>query len=49
VGASLNLQSKLKIYGGTERGIPMFVKNPELEPMIVAWLKERLLAKGATQ
>ena len=49
VGASLNPQSKLKIYGGTEHGVPMFSKNPELEPMIVSWLKERLIAKGATQ
>jgi dienelactone hydrolase len=49
VGASMNPQSKLKIYSGTEHGVPMFTKNPELEPMIVAWLKERLAAKGATQ
>ncbi len=49
VGASMNPQSKLKIYSGTEHGVPMFAKNPELEPMIVSWLKERLVAKGATQ
>ncbi len=35
-------KSVLKIYAGTEHGVPMFAKNPELEPMIVAWLKAQL-------
>jgi hypothetical protein len=26
----------------------MFAKNPELEPMIVAWLKAQLAAVGGT-
>ncbi|MBZ5609698.1 MAG: alpha/beta hydrolase [Acidobacteriia bacterium] len=42
---SKNPQSMLKMYGGTEHGVPMFDKNPELEPMIVNWLKARLLVK----
>jgi len=39
VEASKDPQSKLKLYAGTEHGVPMFAKNPELEPMIVKWLK----------
>ena len=39
---SKNAKSTLKMYGGTEHGVPMFAKNAELEPMIVAWLKARL-------
>ena len=42
VGASKNPQSTVKIYNGTEHGVPMFAKNAELEPMIVAWLKAQL-------
>lgn len=42
VGASKNPQSTVKIYSGTEHGVPMFAKNAELEPMIVAWLKAQL-------
>ncbi|PYQ94052.1 MAG: hypothetical protein DMF95_07010 [Acidobacteria bacterium] len=48
VGASKNPQSTLKIYMGSEHGVPMFPKNPELEPMIVSWMKARLLGHGAT-
>jgi dienelactone hydrolase len=40
--ASKNPQSVLKIYEGAEHGVPMFAKNPELQPMIVAWLKKQL-------
>ncbi len=29
-----------------EHGVPMFAKNPELEPMIVAWLKAQLPLVG---
>jgi dienelactone hydrolase len=39
-------KSVIKIYAGTEHGVPMFAKNPELEPMIVAWLKAQLPAAG---
>ncbi|HUI79837.1 MAG TPA: hypothetical protein VLY24_18050 [Bryobacteraceae bacterium] len=39
VEASKSAQSKLKLYPGTEHGVPMFAKNSELEPMIVKWLK----------
>jgi dienelactone hydrolase len=42
VGASKNPQSTLKIYAGSEHGVPMFPKNPELEPMIVSWMKAAL-------
>jgi len=42
LGASKNPASTLKIYAGTEHGVPMFAKNPELEPMIVNWLKTQL-------
>jgi dienelactone hydrolase len=44
--ASKNPRSTIKIYPGTEHGVPMFGKNPDLEPMIVSWLKTQLLAKG---
>ncbi|MBV8729942.1 MAG: hypothetical protein JO336_09045, partial [Acidobacteriia bacterium] len=40
--ASKNPHSTLKIYAGTEHGVPMFAKNAELEPMIVQWLKTQL-------
>lgn len=48
VGASKNPQSQVKIYSGTEHGVPMFGKNAELEPMIVTWLKSQLASKGAS-
>jgi dienelactone hydrolase len=47
--ASKNPRSTVKIYGGTEHGVPMFARNPELEPMIVAWMKQQLLPKGGTR
>jgi len=40
--ASKSPDSKLKLYPGTEHGVPMFAKNPELEPMIVKWLKAEM-------
>jgi dienelactone hydrolase len=46
VAESKDPKSVLKIYAGTEHGVPMFAKNPELEPMIVAWLKAQLPAAG---
>ena len=42
VESSKNSHSTLKIYSGTEHGVPMFAKNAELEPMIVNWLKTQL-------
>jgi dienelactone hydrolase len=42
VGVSKNPHSTLKIYQGTEHGVPMFAKNPELEPMLVTWVKTSL-------
>ena len=42
VGASKNPHSTLKIYDGTEHGVPMFAKHAELEPMIVSWLKTQV-------
>jgi dienelactone hydrolase len=47
-GASKNPKSVLKIYAGTEHGVPMFAKNAELEPMIVRWLKAQLSVAGGT-
>jgi dienelactone hydrolase len=44
--ASKNPASKVTIYPGTEHGLPMFEKNTDLEPGIVAWLKTALAAKG---
>jgi len=42
LAASKDPKSVIKIYAGTEHGVPMFAKNPDLEPMIVAWLKAQL-------
>lgn len=49
VGASKNPQSSVKIYSGTEHGVPMFAKNPELEPLIVTWLKTQLAVKTSSR
>lgn len=46
LAASKDPKSVLKIYPGTLHGVPMFTKNPELEPMIVAWLKAQLPLVG---
>lgn len=48
-GQSKNPRSVLKIYEGTEHGVPMFAKHSELEPMIVAWVKAELSATGGTR
>jgi dienelactone hydrolase len=48
VAASKNPQSTVKIYAGTDHGVPMFAKNAELEPMIVAWLKTQMASRGGT-
>jgi len=42
VGASKNAASTLKMYGGTEHGVPLFEKHAELQPMVVSWLSTRL-------
>lgn len=46
VNASKNPRSRLKIYAGTEHGVPMFAKNPDLQPMIVSWLRTQLASRG---
>jgi alpha-beta hydrolase superfamily lysophospholipase len=48
VAASKDPKSMVKIYAGTEHGVPMFAKNPDLEPMIVEWLKAQLPAQRGT-
>jgi hypothetical protein len=48
LSASKDPNSIVKIYPGTEHGVPMFAKNPDLEPMIVVWLKAQLPAEGGT-
>jgi dienelactone hydrolase len=47
VAASKNPHSTLKLYPGTEHGVPMFAKHAELEPMIVSWLKTQVAGHGA--
>jgi dienelactone hydrolase len=49
VGASKNTQSTVKIYSGTEHGVPMFAKNAELEPLLVTWLKTQLAVKTSSR
>jgi len=46
-GASKNPKSVLKIYEGTEHGVPMFTKHAELEPMIITWVKTELAVPHA--
>ena len=42
VGGSTHPHSTAKIFSGTEHGLPMFEKNPSLEPALLAWLKTEL-------
>ena len=42
VGGSKHPSSMAKIYEGTEHGLPMFEKNPDLEPALLYWLKTQL-------
>ena len=42
VGGSTHPHSTAKIFAGTEHGLPMFEKNPSLEPALLAWLKTEL-------
>ena len=43
VDGSKHPKSMAKIYGGTEHGLPMFEKNPDLQPALLSWLKGQLL------
>ena len=43
VDGSAHAHSTAKIYDGPEHGLPMFDKNPDLEPALVSWLKAELL------
>jgi hypothetical protein len=47
LAASKNSASVLNIYAGTEHGVPMFAKNPELKPMIMSWLTSQFRLKLA--
>ena len=42
VEGSKNSNSTAKILAGTEHGLPMFEKNPELGPELLAWLTSQL-------
>ncbi len=46
LAASKHEKSLLKIYEGTEHGVPMFAKNPDLMPAVVAWLKANVADRG---
>ena len=43
VDGSAHPHSTAKIYDGPEHGLPMFDKNPDLEPALISWLKAELL------
>lgn len=47
--SSKNPESIVRIYPGAEHGVAMFAKNPELQPMIVAWFKKNLFPAGGTR
>jgi len=42
VNGSQHPSSVAKVYTGTEHGLPMFGKNSDLEPALIAWLTEQL-------
>ncbi len=42
VASSEHPNSKAMIYEGTEHGLPMFERNPDLEPALLDWLKTEL-------
>ncbi len=42
VEPSKNPKSRGLHLEGTEHGVPMFAKHPDLEPMIVSWLKAQM-------
>lgn len=41
---SANILSRLEMYQDAGHGIPMFAKEPQLEPTIVEWYRERLIS-----
>lgn len=43
VDGSPHASSTAKIYPGPEHGLPMFEKNADLEPALLAWLKGELV------
>ena len=43
VDGSGHPHSTARIYDGPEHGLPMFDRNPDLEPALVSWLKAELL------
>jgi dienelactone hydrolase len=45
---SKNPHSTVKMYAGTEHGVPMFAKNSDLEPMIVSWLNAQFAGHVGT-
>ena len=49
VEVSKNPRSAIKIYAGTEHGVPMFAKNSDLEPMVVSWLNTQLTGHAGTR
>jgi len=44
VAGSEHPKSVAKIYPGTEHGLPMFEKNPDLEPALLDWLTTQINA-----
>ena len=46
VEGSKNKSSTAKILEGTEHGLPMFAKNPELGPELLGWLTSQLKRSG---
>ncbi len=44
IDGSKNPHSTATVLPGTEHGLPMFDKNPELEPRLISWLKTQLLS-----
>ena len=43
VKGSLNPNSVVRVFDGTEHGLPMFSSNPNLRTELLNWLKEQLL------
>ena len=46
VQPSKNPHSRGLHLEGTEHGVPMFAKHPDLEPKIIEWLKARMAGSG---
>ena len=45
VDGSGHEKSMAKVYDGTEHGLPMFEANSDLQPLLIAWLKNELLSE----